>query len=118
VNQETKQQVFDVLNEGGIFMSAGGFVPYKEPRLVSMSHNYTDIRDDIETRMLDWLEEPRKGYSTDSHMQMITTYITEYDGSVGEGKTPIKDFKWKDKPRPVAIAEACVWVYQQMQEGK
>lgn len=114
MKQEIKQQVFDVLNQGRIRVDPLGdrfMFKYQAGSAIWILSDINDIPDDIETRMLDWLEEKEHGIGIKLLLKLIT--ITN------PSKTfTFYDWREKDKSRPVAIAEACVWVYQQLNANK
>ncbi len=99
MDNKIKQQVFDVLFKDGIQCLFCN-------KVHSWTHTVENITDDIETRMLDWLEKNSNNVKIISNHKTVTT--TNYSDTYSF-------FDWDDnKPRPVAVAEACVWVYKEL----
>jgi len=101
MNSDVKQQVFDVLEGGGLKI----FFRYKDN--MQGRRGEALIPDDIESRMLDFLQ-CNGGYTIESY-DLGVGYI-----NVGtEGEEFIFGIR-KDTPRPVAIAQAVCFVHNQL----
>ena len=144
MDSKTKQQVFDVLNEGGMIGEGEIFEAYM--KYISDLEILVTVPDNIESLMLDWLEEQKWcTYSlqkiTQDEGRIVLTYCdldkylarTKVTFTLVDGKYTDKDvgkyhkvneifYNIKlNKPRQVALAEACSWVYKEQdkqQESK
>jgi len=101
MDNKTKQQVFDVLTD--IEELANEFELYWVPQSQI-------IPDNIETLMLDWLEE--QGYNVKFMLEAGHIML-----SSSRGGLETKCFIYRTESRQVALAESVVWVYKQ-QESK
>jgi len=121
MNYQIKQQIFDVLNEGGIISDYNSDLPSKPLRYTSNSadrghdiNHSTYLPDDIETKMLDYLEKQHsKGiyYSIHNRSKCVNLMVEDINAPY---YFPSFFFDWVAIPRPVAIAQACCFVYKQL----
>lgn len=118
MNSEIKTQIFDVLNKGE--MNKIFNLAYDISRYIRGKKAYFDIPDNIETLMLDWLEEqedwetrPLLGWK---RMVVVRDCTPKPQSMMGEEAEKL--FCYDSKPRQVAIAEACCFVFSKLKDGE
>lgn len=116
MDMKTKQQIFDVLNEGEIISTKLTVLecvevtsifdnPKHFKNIVKVKDIWKAIPSDIETLMLDFLEE------TAMDIQLSYKTIEVYNK-----KHEVFSQHWNTNTftRPVAIAKCCCWVFKQL----
>jgi len=124
MNSDVKRQVFDVLNANQLRInptSNGAWLMLKR----STGSHWWDmatpelIPDDIETLMLDWLEEGTYFFSIGDGKGFNQVFVDALISGDNKFHNNCESFEWdKDTPRPVAIAQAVVWVFNQINDNK
>ena len=102
MKQETKQAIFDVLDEGKMLFKFG--IQKDNYAIV-----YQEVPDNIETKMLDWLEKQHCHYFICGMLKKIAIYADD---------SPY--YRWGEgynSTRQLDIARICVWVHQQQEES-
>lgn len=145
MKNETKKQIFDVLEKGGMIEKDSNplnlklennlWETIKIERVRKDVYRHTNrkldaslneiIADDIETRMLDWLRDQLGdlfyNYNLTAFglkMRIRPSKKIPNEQLISDWESSFKTFSHTDKPRPVAKAEMCVWVYQQIKEAE
>ena len=121
---EIVEKLEDVLNEGGMLVGISQAVNiHINKGELQPVWIFDEIPDNIESLMLDWLEEHKRKVYCETTKLLIYLEIDIEQARIsfmryGNEAICMHEIKWtKTKPRQVAIAEACVFVYKEQNNG-